>query len=145
MWRSEIGLRKLWGRSLWRPIYSTRSSTRKTTYAKAAEECRKRSAITYLPNAKDVSVDITTGIHDGHIRSVSVSHTIEGFNAVADQENRLTNDEIEFFVVNEAVPEHLIDPELSDSLYGENTPLFRRISGNARLTIFEGGHDFLPE
>ncbi|MCK5844007.1 MAG: prolyl oligopeptidase family serine peptidase, partial [Victivallales bacterium] len=112
--------------------------------AKAAEECVKRSAITYLKKAKGVSVDIATGIHDGHTGSVPVSHAIEGFNVLAEPDDRLAESDIAAFVDGEAVPKNLRDGTLKDPLFGNNTPLFRRMSGNARLTIFEGGHDFLP-
>ncbi|MCK5844747.1 MAG: prolyl oligopeptidase family serine peptidase [Victivallales bacterium] len=115
-----------------------------STCANAAEECVKRSAITYLAQAKGVSIDIATGIHDGHFGSVPVSHALEGFNAVAASDDTISDSEISYFVTDEAVPGHLTDESLTDELYGDNTPLFRRESGNARITIFEGGHDFLP-
>jgi hypothetical protein len=73
-----------------------------------------------------------------------VSHALEGFNALAEPDERLSGSEISEFVVNEAVPDHLRDPHLNDPLYGEHIPLFRRVSGDARITIFEGGHDMLP-
>ena len=114
-----------------------------STDAKAADECVKRSAITYLHQAKGLSVDIATGIHDGHTGSVPVSHALEGFNAVAAPEDALSDVQISSFVNDEAVPEHLKDESLTDELYGDKTPLFRRESGNARITIFEGGHDIL--
>ena len=113
------------------------------TDAEVAERCVKRSAITYLPNARDVAVDIGTGIHDGHSGSVPVSHALEGFNALAAQSARLSDNEIHSFVVDERVPGHLKDDELTDVLFGEHIPLFRRISNNVRVTIFEGGHDCL--
>ena len=110
-----------------------------------AAECKKRSAITYLHNAVGLPVDINTGIHDGHDGSVPISHALLGFNALAAPEDRLTEQEIESFVKNEAVPEHLQNESESDPLFGEHTPLFRRISGNVRITIFEGGHDILSD
>jgi acetyl esterase/lipase len=109
---------------------------------KAAEECKKRSAITYLKKAAKVPLDISTGIHDGHTGSVPVSHTLEAFNAVATAIDRISEKDITYFVEKEAVPPHLKE-KLSDPLYGKNTPLFRKISGNVRVTIFEGGHNIL--
>lgn len=108
-----------------------------------AEECVKRSAITYLHQAKGLSIDIAAGIHDGHTGSVPISHALEGFNAIAESKNALSESEISSFVTDEAVPEQLQEESVPDALYGNHTPLFRRISGNARITIFEGGHDFL--
>ena len=112
--------------------------------ADAARECVRRSAITYLPKAKNVSLDIATGIHDGHTGSVPVSHALEAFNVLAEPHDALPKEKIAAFVADEKVPEDLRDESLSDPLFGEHTPLFRRISGNARITIFEGGHDSLP-
>jgi hypothetical protein len=43
-----------------------------------------------------------------------------------------------------AVPEHL-KKALSDPLYGKRIPLFRRVSKNARVTIFDGAHDIIQE
>jgi hypothetical protein len=41
-----------------------------------------------------------------------------------------------------AVPPHL-QTGIIDPAYGNNPPLFRRSSGNATITIFQGGHEFL--
>ena len=102
-----------------------------------------RSPVTYLPQVKGkVIVDIGTGIHDGHTGSVPVSHTLNAFNCLAAECDRISDDDIKFMVDNEAIPEHLkfdgIDPA-----YGENEVLFRRVSGMVRVTVFEGGHTIL--
>jgi len=106
------------------------------------EEYRRRSAATWLANAGDVAVDINAGIHDGHTGSVPISHTLRAFNILAAPEDRLTEEEIRFFVEQEAVPPHL-RMEIEDATYGAKKPLFRRSSRRARVTIFEGGHDEL--
>ena len=102
-----------------------------------------RSPVTYLPSAAGkVIVDVGTGIHDGHSGSVPVSHTLEAFNCLADECDRISDEDIEYMVKFEAVPEHLkfdgVDPA-----YGENKVLFRRVSSKVRVTIFEGGHTIL--
>ena len=51
--------------------------------------------------------------------------------------------DIKYFVEQEKVPQHLIDPLLSDPAYGEKQPIFRAQSGTTRLTIFEGGHELI--
>lgn len=112
------------------------------TDEKAAEECKKRSAITYLKNARKVPLDIATGIHDGHSGSVPVSHTLEAFNEVAVAKDRISEEDITYFVEKQAVPPQL-KKDISDPLYGKNVPLFRKTSGNVRVTIFEGGHNIL--
>ena len=88
-------------------------------------------------------VDIGTGIHDGYIGSVPVSHTLNAFNLLAAPEDRISEEDIDFMVKNQEVPAHLkfigFDPA-----YGEKKVLFRRVSGMVRVTIFEGGHNLLP-
>lgn len=111
----------------------------------AAKEAIKRSPLTWLPNLKETSLilDINTGIHDGHKGSVPVSQAINAFNVVARPEDRISEVDIDFIVKNESVPEHLIATE-QDLTFDDRTIYLRKISGNARLTIFEGGHDLLP-
>ena len=103
-------------------------------------EYKKRSPITYLKNARTLSLDINAGITDGHTGSVPISHTLRAFNLVADKPDRISDTDIDYFVRNAKVPPHLIAP-LTDTLYAEKRPLFRKVSHNARVTIFDGGHD----
>lgn len=110
----------------------------------AAKEAVKRSPLTWLSNVKEsaLKLDISTGIHDGHIGSVPVSQAINAFNVVARQEDRISQADIDFIVKNESVPEHLKATE-QDPSFGGRTIYLRKISGNVRLTLFEGGHDLL--
>ena len=113
--------------------------------ARAREDAIKRSPATYLANARNKTViDISTGIHDGHIGSVPISHAFRAFNLLCDPADRFSESEIEFMVKNEAVPEALQYQGEPDKSFREKTVLLRRISGNVRITIFEGGHDLLP-
>ena len=111
------------------------------------EDCRKRSPLTYLAEATDVSLDINAGITDGHNGSVPISHSLRAFNAVAKAEDRLSEEEIDYFTQKAEVPPHLKQSaqELADSDYGAKVPLFRRTSGKARITIFKGGHEIIFE
>lgn len=110
-----------------------------TSDNKALSECAKRSPVTYLKNATKVNLDIATGIHDGHKGSVPVSHAFNAFNAVAAAKDRISAADIEYVCKKQAVPEnmksHWNDPTYTREIH------FRKISGNARLTIFEGGHE----
>ena len=108
------------------------------------QEYRNRSPVTWLGNAKGVTLDINAGIHDGHNGSVPINHSLLAFNEVAHPKDKISSDDIRFFVEKAQVPPHLKKP-ITDSLYGENPPLFRRQSGNARITIFDGGHDMVHE
>ncbi len=105
---------------------------------------RQRSPLTHLPKAKGkVRLDINAGIFDGHKGSVPVSHSLLAFNAVAHETDQLTQSEIEEFVSKAKVPKSLEEP-IEDPSYGKKKPLFRRISGKARVTLFDGGHEIVP-
>ncbi|MEX0792733.1 MAG: prolyl oligopeptidase family serine peptidase [Pirellulaceae bacterium] len=106
-------------------------------------EYRARSPLTHLAAAKGLELHIAAGIHDGHTGSVPISHTLRAFNEVAQAEDRLTAAEIEHFTQQAEVPPHL-QREIKDPSYGAKPPLFRRISGKAQVTIFEGGHEMVP-
>jgi pimeloyl-ACP methyl ester carboxylesterase len=110
--------------------------------SEADDECMKRSALPHLPRALGINVDISTGIHDGHTGSVPVSHTLEAFNALAAPEDRLSDHDIEFMVSEEAIPGRLRKDYGLLECTGREI-LFRKTSGNARCTIFEGGHELM--
>lgn len=107
---------------------------------KAAAECVRRSPVTWLKNARNIAIDIAAGIHDGHTGSVPVSQSLEAFNLLAEPSNRLSEADIAFITDKEKIPEHLKDENTGIILYRKIPVLFRRQSGNTRITIFEGGH-----
>ena len=109
-----------------------------------AENCRKRSPLTYLDNAKNLTIDISSGIHDGHIGSVQVSHAINAFNILAANEDKIYHEDIDYIVKNEKIPPHLQSPVIQDPAFNGKEIYFRRQSKNVRLTLFEGGHELLP-
>lgn len=111
----------------------------------AEAECRKRSAATYLARAQGLPLDINAGIHDGHRGSVPISHSLNAFNLVAAPADRLTPDEIACFVEQEQVPASRAVSTADDPTYGAKKVLFRRQSGQARITIFEGGHELISQ
>ena len=112
--------------------------------AKALLEARKRSPLSWLVNAAGiVPVDISTGIHDGHTGSVPVGQAIRAYNILAEEKDRISEPDIAFIEENEQIPPHLAVPE-QDPAYGRKIHL-RRQSRSVRLTLFEGGHDMLPE
>jgi hypothetical protein len=106
------------------------------------QEYAKRSPITYLKNAKGVNLSIQAGILDGHKGSVPVSHSLLAFNEVAEEKDRLSAKEIGYFTEKAKVPEHLVR-EIKELPYGKKGPLFRRSSGTATVTIFQGGHEWV--
>ena len=147
--------------SAWVPIsdltaWHAESTARKNNYAKMIEQCcggkpgpateaeyRHRSPLFHLAAAKGVPLDINTGIHDGHTGSVPVSHSLLAFNVLAAPDKQVSVADIDFMVREQKIPTALatetqIDPER------QKATLFRRASGNARVTVFEGGHDSEP-
>ena len=149
----------LWaGVSAWVPIsdlaaWHAESTARKNNYAKMIEQCcggkpgpateseyRHRSPLFHLAAAKGVPLDINTGIHDGHTGSVPVSHSLRAFNVLASPDKQVSAEDIDSMVREQKIPAALatetqLDPER------EKATLFRRSSGNVRVTIFEGGHE----
>jgi dienelactone hydrolase len=157
---------ELWaGVSAWVPIsdlvkWHAETSKRKLRYAGEIEaaiggkplpgtpkhaDALKRSAITYMARARGVNLDINAGITDGHNGSVPISHSLESFNALAALKDRLSAALIEEFVKTAKVPEVLRKEAVADASYGRKSVLFRRKSGSARVTIFQGGHEIIPE
>ncbi|MDR0335698.1 MAG: S9 family peptidase [Planctomycetaceae bacterium] len=104
------------------------------------EQYRVRSANTWIHNAAGIPLDINHGIHDGHTGSVPVSHAIKAFNFLAEQDKKISDEEITYFRTERKVPETLRNETEIDPLFKKTPVLFRRISGNTRLTIFDGGH-----
>jgi len=102
-------------------------------------EYAKRSPLTHLKNAKGTTLHISAGIRD---RIVPISHSLLAFNQVAAAEDQVSEEDIRFFVETAKVPPKL-DADLSDPTYGQKQPLFRRESGNATVTIFDGGHQLI--
>ncbi|MEA1997178.1 MAG: hypothetical protein U9N45_06040, partial [Gemmatimonadota bacterium] len=107
-----------------------------------------RSPLTVLAAARGLPVEICAGVHDGHTGSVPVSHTLRGFNMLAEAngmpEKKLSPDEIDYFVTREKTPPGLAGELPEDPAYESNPVLFRREAGPARVTVFEGGHQILP-
>ena len=108
----------------------------------AAEECRKRSPLTYLERARGVAIDINHGIRDGQSQGdpVPISQSLLAFNLLAAPQDHLTEEEIAYFGREFQVPANLRS-EISDPDYAGLSVLFRRQSGNVRLTVFDGAHD----
>jgi len=111
--------------------------------SKIATAYKSRSPLTYLNNELSLPIDINVGINDGHSdNSVPISHSLLAFNALAELDDRLSENEISYLVKQASIPQHLISP-LSDPTYGQKELLFRRNSRNVRITIFEGGHEII--
>ena len=152
----------LWaGVSAWVPItdlaaWHAESKTRKNNYAKMLEqscggppspateaEYRHRSSLFHLAAAKGVPLDINTGIHDGHTGSVPVSQSLHAFNVLAAPDQQILGEDIAFMTREQKIPAALA-AETQNDPERQMATLFRRNSGNVRVTVFEGGHDSEP-
>ncbi|MDX1564146.1 MAG: prolyl oligopeptidase family serine peptidase [Phycisphaeraceae bacterium] len=112
--------------------------------AEVDAEYKKRSAITHIAGAKNVNLDLNAGIHDGHTGSVPISHTLRAFNALTAEEDHFSADQIRHMTETRTVAEGIEKPK-PDPTYGDKQPLVRRIAGRTRITIFQGGHEIIPE
>lgn len=108
----------------------------------AAEECKKRSPVTHLERARGVAIDINHGIRDGRNSAdpVPIGQSLIAFNLLAAPQDRITAEEIQYFTREAKVPDTLRS-ETTDPADGGLKVLFRRQSGNARITVFDGAHD----
>ena len=100
----------------------------------------RRSPVTWLAKARGLPLDIQAGIHDGRRGSVPFLHSLRGFNAVVVEADRIGEEEMVQFYAAEKAPGAALPEE---PIYGKWQPLFRKQSGSARVTIFEGGHEIL--
>ncbi len=107
-------------------------------------ELEMRSPVYHLANATEVPLDINTGVHDGHTGSVPVSQSIAAFNAIAIANNlpQVSEIEIEKWLSAGAAAQSTATV-IDDDTYSRAV-LFRTRAGVARLTIFEGTHEDLP-
>lgn len=105
------------------------------------KEAEKRSPVTWLTNAGRVPLDINHGFQDGRKGSVPFRHSLLAFNCVAALPDRLPEAEIMAFYESQKLPAGWSAPE-AEPAYKRDI-LFRKVSGNARITIFEGGHEIL--
>jgi len=104
-----------------------------------------RSPVTHLKNAVNVPLDINAGIRDGHHSGgVPINHSFNAFNVLTAPSDRVSDEDIKYFVEKSEVPAHL-KQTISDPIYGLKKPLFRRVSGNTRLTFFDGAHAMVYE
>lgn len=107
----------------------------------AADECIKRSPITYLENAIHVKIDINAGIDDS---TVPFYQSLIAYNKIVDDRFEITLEQINKFHKTKEVPDE-IKVKIIDHNYGNNYTIFRRVANNTRITIFKGGHEIIHE
>ena len=110
--------------------------------AEVDREYSRRSPLTWLKDYQGPAIDINTGIRDGHTGSVPISQSLLAFTRIAEKKDRVALADILAMTKTAKVPEHL-QREIKDPTYGKKRPLFRALSKNARVTIFDGGHEIV--
>ena len=107
---------------------------------------RDRSPLFWIDNATELPLDLNAGVTDGQTGSVPFAHTINAFNVLAkkNQTAPVTEAEIEQLWNQGTLTNPQVSDQETDETYGREIHL-RRKSGNARVTIFQGGHEGLPE
>ena len=109
--------------------------------AEVDEQFRLRSPIHFMANAVDVPLDINTGVHDGHDGSVPIHHSIDAFNVIAETLGVPGVSQSRINALSQAwVPAEspVVDPNYERVIH------LREAVGKARITVFDGGHDWLP-
>ncbi|MFC1677149.1 hypothetical protein ACFL3G_08825 [Planctomycetota bacterium] len=102
-------------------------------------EYKKRSPVPFLNENLKFAIDINAGIRDDNI---PIDHSLNAFNLLVPEKDRISKENISYFVKNIKVPPHFKKPS-NDPLYSSKQPLFRKTSGNKRVTIFDGGHEIV--
>lgn len=105
----------------------------------AATEGKKRSPSTYMQQLKDVPILLAHGIND---LLVPASHSIRAFNILAQPQDTISQEHMEYIVKEQAMPESL-QGQVANKYFSARDPkvVFSRTSGNASLYLFVGVHD----
>ncbi len=70
------------------------------------------------------------------------THSLYAFNQVVPKKERLDDEFIKSFYDNQKLPPGTKAAGI-DPLYGKKKVIFRKVSNNTRVTIFQGGHEII--
>lgn len=113
-----------------------------------AAQYRLRSPLCSIAGAKDLPFDLAAGRDDGHgINPVPIRQTLTAFNAIARsaKADTVSEEEMQQLSVYNGV---LTRPQPSDTasdITFTRKIFLRRYALNSRVTIFSGGHEWLPK
>lgn len=127
--------------------------------AQVDADYQERSPLYQLADTGDLPIDLAAGIWDGKRGSVPIWHTLAAFNALARQHGVAGVDPGTMRMLQEREPppqqpanspgisESDTEPSTRDDPRGRypREIHLRQYAGPVRVTIFEGGHESLPE
>lgn len=129
------------GRDYWKDVEACAGGAPGSSPA-ADAQLRLRSPLFFLAAAKGLPLDINSGIHDGHMGSVPIHQSLDAFNVIAET---LSLPAVSQSHINALSQEWApVGPTPNDPDY-ERPIRLRQVAGQARITIFEGGHEGLPD
>jgi len=106
-------------------------------------EYQSRSPLARLGSAVTVPIDLAAGRHDA---TVSIVHSLRAFNVVAKAVGGVAIGAVEIAELSgagAALHHPMVSDTTTDPAFGRAIFL-RRTAGASRITIFEGGHEWLP-
>ncbi|WP_241738902.1 alpha/beta hydrolase family protein [Pontibacter beigongshangensis] len=105
----------------------------------ADKECKKRSPITYLENARNIPIFLAHALTDVLVPS---SHSIRAYNMLAAPQDTIPQQQINHIEKEQVLPEEMQGFN-NDPYFGPTDPavLFTKESANVKLVLFDGVHD----
>lgn len=109
-------------------------------------EYRDRSPFYHIHQVGDLPLEICAGVKDGITGSVPIMHSLDTYNAMAKAHGtqQIPEDNIDYLWTNGRLQTPLKSDKVNDPAWSRPIVL-RRHSKKARVTIFQGGHESLPE
>jgi pimeloyl-ACP methyl ester carboxylesterase len=109
-------------------------------------EYKDRSPIYHIHQVGDLPIEICSGVKDGITGSVPIMHTLDAFNMIlkGHGNTQIPEKDISYLWTNGRLLEPTKSDKVNDSAWSRPI-LLRRYSKKARVTIFQGGHESLPD
>ncbi|MHC4877864.1 MAG: alpha/beta hydrolase family protein [Planctomycetota bacterium] len=106
---------------------------------------KDRSPLFHLKRVGDLPIELAAGVRDGHTGSVPVSHTLLAWNEIAKAKDGILISPDDIARLNRlggqaAQLNKELEPLSVDEQLGRRIVL-RRMAGESRVTIFDGGHE----
>jgi poly(3-hydroxybutyrate) depolymerase len=107
---------------------------------------RDRSPVFNLSRTGDLPISILAGVQDGHAGSVPVSHSLVAFNEIARAHGSavISEEDIQSLTKDRKLSNPQPSDVVEDPILGRKIHL-QRTSRSSIVTIFEGGHESIPE